>query len=184
MREISDEHLVHAARAGDPRAFDELVRRHYDAVLARALRILDNREDALDVAQEVFLKAHRSLDQIRDGRTVRGWLGAIGVRLALNRAKRDRMRRMLSWSEETAEPAAADNASDLLEEADRARRAQQVRREILRLSPAQRTAFHLHHTEQMPFREVAQWMGNSEATARVLYFQAIRLLRKVLEEEE
>lgn len=184
MREISDEHLVHAARAGDPRAFDELVRRHYNAVLARALRILNNREDALDVAQEVFLKAHRSLDQIRDGRTVRGWLGAIGVRLALNRAKRDRLRRMLSFSEDAADAAATEHAPDPLEDAARACRAEQVRREILNLSPAQRTAFHLHHTEQMPFREVAQWMGNSEATARVLYFQAIRRLRRVLEEEE
>jgi RNA polymerase sigma factor (sigma-70 family) len=73
---------------------------------------------------------------------------------------------------------------DPFEHAERSRRVELVRQEIKRLSPAQRTAFVLRHIEQMSFREVAESMGNRESTARVLYFQAIRRLRKVLEEDE
>jgi len=179
--EISDEGLVIAARSGDEKAFEELVRRHYEQVYQRIRRILRNREDALDVAQEAFLKAFRSLDQIRDGRTVRAWLGQIGVRLALNRAERDRFRRMVSMDGEEgeAEPAVRE---DPLERSEIARDARLIEGEIGRLPAAQRTAFHLRHFEGLPFREVAEWMGNSEATARVLYFQAVRRLRAKIEE--
>jgi RNA polymerase sigma-70 factor (ECF subfamily) len=183
----SDEHLVVAARAGDGRAFEEIVRRYYGLILRRAGKILGNREDAEEVAQETFLKAHRSLEQIRDGRSVRSWLGRIGVRLALNRAERDRFRRMLSLDRivsdhEIHQPPEVDQRTFEGEDVERSRRARLVRREITRLSPAQKSAFMLRHVEQLSFREVAESMGNSESTARVLYFQAIRRLRRALEE--
>ncbi len=181
--ENSDHALVIAARSGDPRAFEELVRRHYGTVFRRTRGILGNREDALDIAQEVFLKAHRSLDQIRDGTTVRAWLGAIGVRLALNRARRDRFRRMLTLGAEGDGIEPATKETSPLDEATRAGDVRIVERELARLSPAQRAAFHLRHFEQMPFREVARCMGNGETTARVLYFQAVRRLRAALEKE-
>lgn len=179
----SDESLVLAARGGDVRAFEELVRRYYETVLHRVGRILGNREDAQEVTQEVFLKAQHRLDQVRDGAAFRSWLGTIGVRLALNRTRRDRFRRMVSLEVAREAESTSISASDPFDSAARLRSAQLVEQEILRLSPAQRTAFHLRHTEQMSFREVGSWMGNSEATARVLYFQAIRRLRVVLEEE-
>jgi RNA polymerase sigma-70 factor (ECF subfamily) len=179
----SDENLVLAARGGDVRAFEELVRRYYEVVLHRAGRILGNADDARDVTQEVFLRALQRLDQLRDGTTVRAWLGTIGVRLAMNRARRDRFRQMLSFDGAPEKECSSKVQTDPFEKASRLRDAARVEKEIGRLSPAQRTAFHLRHAEQMPFREVAQWMGNSEATARVLYFQAIRRLRRSLEEE-
>jgi len=56
-----DEELALALKAGDQRAFDELVHRHQGRVFAVAYRVTGNREDALDVAQEVFLKAYRKI---------------------------------------------------------------------------------------------------------------------------
>ncbi|MCL4854659.1 MAG: sigma-70 family RNA polymerase sigma factor, partial [Bryobacteraceae bacterium] len=56
-----DEELALALKAGDRLAFDELVRRHQGRVFAVAYRVTGNRDDALDVAQEAFLKAYRKI---------------------------------------------------------------------------------------------------------------------------
>ena len=57
--------LVEAFREGKPGAFDAIVRTHQDRVYAFCLRMLADREDALDVAQEVFLSAYRNLAGFR-----------------------------------------------------------------------------------------------------------------------
>ena len=57
-----DEWYVEAASRGDREAFDQLVRRHQQGVINAAAYYLGHREDALEVAQESFLKAYRSLE--------------------------------------------------------------------------------------------------------------------------
>src|SRR5205823_5080383 len=58
------ERTVEAAKAGDPAAFERLMRQHERLVLATALRLMGNLEDAQDVAQEVFWRLHRNLRKV------------------------------------------------------------------------------------------------------------------------
>ena len=62
MPSRSDEELALALQQGDESAFEELVHRHQGRVFAVAYRITGDREDALDVTQEAFLKAYRKID--------------------------------------------------------------------------------------------------------------------------
>ncbi|MBN2025033.1 MAG: sigma-70 family RNA polymerase sigma factor [Pirellulales bacterium] len=80
--------LVRAAQAGDPRAFDRLLERFEPTVQAIVLRRLHNRADAQELCQEVFIQALRKLHQLDDPRCFAGWLRAIAVRMAINRAVR------------------------------------------------------------------------------------------------
>src|SRR6059058_6056283 len=78
----SDGALVVAARRGDARAFEELVLRHKQRVLAVAQRITNNREDAEDVAQESFHKAFLHLGSFQEKSRFSTWL----TRIAMNEA--------------------------------------------------------------------------------------------------
>jgi RNA polymerase sigma-70 factor (ECF subfamily) len=80
--------LVRAAQAGDRQAFDRLVERFEPTVRAIALRRLRNQADAQELGQEVFIQVLRKLYQLEDPRCFAGWLRAIAVRMAINRAVR------------------------------------------------------------------------------------------------
>jgi RNA polymerase sigma-70 factor (ECF subfamily) len=76
--------LVDRAKAGDLRAFEALVRRYERWVFTLALRMVGDRGDAEDIAQEVFLKAYRGLQGFRGGSRFSTWLYAIASHHCLN----------------------------------------------------------------------------------------------------
>lgn len=84
----TDAVLVAQARAGDRASFDALILRHQDRVYNMALRMLGHREDALDVAQEIFVTIFRSLDRFEEKARFSTWL----YRVTVNRC-RDELRR-------------------------------------------------------------------------------------------
>ncbi len=84
--------LVDRAKAGDQGAFDELVRRYRDRILALALHLSGNESEAEDITQEVFLKAYQKLDSFEGRSHFFTWVYRMTVNRSLN-AKRDRKRR-------------------------------------------------------------------------------------------
>jgi RNA polymerase sigma-70 factor (ECF subfamily) len=79
--------LVEAFRAGKPGAFDAIVRTHQDRVYAFCVRMLADREDALDIAQEVFLSAYRNMAGFRGEASLSTWLLRIAANRSLNRIR-------------------------------------------------------------------------------------------------
>ncbi len=80
--------LVEAFRKGTPGAFDAIVTAHQDRVYAFCARMLSDREEALDAAQEVFLSAYRNLDRFRGESALSTWLLRIATNQCLNRIRR------------------------------------------------------------------------------------------------
>src|SRR3954453_16951871 len=76
--------LVDRFRAGERAAFDELVRRHQQALWRLARRYVKNDADAADVVQQTFVRAFRGLARFRAAATVRTWMYRIAINLALN----------------------------------------------------------------------------------------------------
>src|ERR1017187_5577579 len=71
--------IIAVARAGDLAAFDQIMRQYERLVLATALRLLGNLEDAQDVSQEVFLKLYRNLGKLESEDHIRAWLYRVTV---------------------------------------------------------------------------------------------------------
>src|ERR1700678_470857 len=92
--------LVHAAKAGDMGAFEELVRRYDRNVFRIAQHITQNREDAEDVVQDAFLKAYQNLGNFQEQSKFYTWLVRIAVNEALMRLRRRRPERMVSLDED------------------------------------------------------------------------------------
>ncbi|MBI5576514.1 MAG: sigma-70 family RNA polymerase sigma factor [Deltaproteobacteria bacterium] len=79
--------LLDAFRKGKPGAFDAIVRAHQDRVFAFCVRMLFDREEALDMAQEVFLSAYRNIEGFREEAQLSTWLLKIAANRCLNRIR-------------------------------------------------------------------------------------------------
>jgi RNA polymerase sigma-70 factor (ECF subfamily) len=112
VSEPSDEALLAAHLRGDPRAFGALVARHERRIYGLCLRILGNREDAEDAAQEAFLAALRKAATFRKAAAFSTWLYRIAVNAATDQARRRSRARLTALDPEDA-GLAADPAGDL-----------------------------------------------------------------------
>jgi len=92
VKRTPDSELVSACQNGDDAAFEELVRRYKDRVYNVVYRYLGNHEDTLDVALEVFVRAHRNMGAFQGHSQVFTWLYSIAANACRNRL-RDRTRK-------------------------------------------------------------------------------------------
>lgn len=82
---VIDRILVDRFRAGDQSAFDEMVRRYWDRIYAMVSQLLRNQQDAEEVTQDAFIRAHRGLIHFRGDSSFSTWLYQIATNLARNR---------------------------------------------------------------------------------------------------
>ena len=81
----ADELLIERIRAGDMAAYNLMVIRHYDRIFSRVLQLLNNKQDAEEVTQDAFIRAHRGLENFRGDASFSTWLYQIATNLAHNR---------------------------------------------------------------------------------------------------
>lgn len=175
---------IRAAVAGDRDAFDELVRAKRERVVRTAYQITGNLEDALDVAQGVFLKLWQGLDRYDPARTFDTWVYRITVNAAIDslrsKGPRGMMHPLPDEAEEilpAPEPRSAEEKLDLnlLQSA--------FQRLAAGLAPKQRAAFVLREIEGRSTAEVARILDVTESTIRNHLLQARRILRQGLERD-
>ncbi len=80
-----DKALVARFKAGDESAFEEMVARYWDRIYAMVLQLLRNSQDAEEVTQDAFIRAHRGLEKFRGDSSFSTWLYQIATNLARNR---------------------------------------------------------------------------------------------------
>lgn len=179
----TDEDLALALQSGSEQAFDEIVRRHQNRVYSVAYRFMSNREDALDVAQEAFLKVYRKIDTWKPTGGFVPWM----LRLTSNQAL-DSLRKL---KRQRHEPLAGplENAGGRLTEpvapdAEKTLRAHEidtaVRAALVVLSPMQRTVFVLRHYEGLMLAEIAAEAGCTVGSVKVHLFRAMKKLQEAL----
>jgi len=168
---ILEEQLVREARAGCPKAFEELFHQNFTMIHQLAYRLCGNPADAADVAQEVFIKAAGSLGQF-DGRgSWKGWL----YRMTVNRT-RDFQRKAVRYREITEA-----YSQELKEEnPESGGVSERVEEGIRSLPPAEREAIVLTFYEGLSHAEAARLCDCAEATISWRVFQAKRKLKKFL----
>jgi RNA polymerase sigma-70 factor, ECF subfamily len=181
----SDGTLVAATRRGDTQAFEELVLRHKQRVLAVAQRITNNREDAEDVAQESFHKAFLHLDAFQEKSRFSTWLTRIAMNEAfmLLRRRREGVEVLPENADDGTErssEAFVDHSPNPEESCSQRERTQLLTDAIHRLSPTIRTTILLRDIEERSVKETAQILGTSITAVKARVFQGRRKLRKAL----
>jgi RNA polymerase sigma-70 factor (ECF subfamily) len=162
----SDRDLVLACQARDPSAFEELVKRHQRTVYALLYQLAPDWQDTSDLAQEVFIRVWRSINNLRNPGSFRGWLTQIVTNLFYDELRR-RPRRLPTVSmdeplseggEETADQATRDipDSSALPDERILSHELSDAIRQAMTMLPEQfRTAIVLREIEGLSYEEIA-----------------------------
>lgn len=95
----TDAALVAGAREGDARAFRALYDRYHGRLFAMALGVVKNRQDAMDVVQETFVKVHKNLDRFEGSSSFYTWSYRIGMNLAIDHIRKKKRGRELEYDD-------------------------------------------------------------------------------------
>lgn len=174
-----DVELVARAKTGDTDAFEVLVKRYRNEVFALSYHFVRNREQAWDVSQEVFIKAHNALARFRGDASFKTWL----MRITANQCKDYLKKRRLETVSFDDSRYAADAPTHVLPP-DRSLEAQEigeaVQKVLDKLSHKHRTAFVLREFEGLSYEEMAQVMDCSIGTVMSRLHHARKKLQKGL----
>jgi RNA polymerase sigma-70 factor (ECF subfamily) len=180
----TDEELALAFKGGELLAFEELVRRHQGRVYAIAYRVTTNREDALDVAQEAFLKVYRKIALWQPTTGFMPWLYRLTMNQAIDQTRRQKRQRHERLDDALVPTGDGGKAEPSVEGTEAAVRSGEidtrVRAALSVLSPAQKTVFMLRHYEGLALADIADSMGCTAGSVKVHLFRALRKLREVL----
>lgn len=178
--------LIQQLRAGDEQAFKSLVENYQNLVYNTALGVVQNSEDAEDVAQEVFIQVYRSIDQFKGDARLSTWIYRITTTKALDHIRSRKRKKRFAFitslfgpnDELVHEPVDFQHPGVAL---DRKEQAALLFRMIDQLPENQKVAFTLHKTEELSYQEIAEVMQLSVSAVESLLFRARQNLRKLLE---
>ena len=185
-----DAALVARAQGGDGAAFDLLVRRHQQIVFAVALRMLGDRDEAEDVAQDVFVRAYRAIGSFRREAKLSTWLVSIAMNLCRNRrrwwARRKRvivasLDEPVETEKGAVEHAVADPAPGPRHQAESAERERHIMAALLQLSEVDRTMIVLRDLQGHSYEEIAEIAGCQLGTVKSRLSRARVQLRALLD---
>src|SRR5438045_2510933 len=159
--------------------FEDVVREHQDQVYGTALRILGDRDAALDAANQTFMKAYRSLDSYDPSRPIKHWLLRIAVNEAITIGRARTRERARSAPEADAALVPAATRTPEAEAVDRESR-DGIRAAVASLPELYREVVVLRYFNELSVDEVASVLGRSSSTVGVQLLRARQLLRKAL----
>jgi RNA polymerase sigma-70 factor (ECF subfamily) len=180
-----DRALVRAAQAGDTAAFEQLVARHRDRVYTRALSMVRNEQEAIDISQAAWVKGWQRLPQFLGESNFGTWITRVVINLCLDHLRRQKRQRTESIQALVAESGSVERHMPIVmanptARLERAEMRQRIDRALNQLSYEHRTALVLHEFEEMGYKDVAKAMGCSIGTVMSRLFYARRKMATLL----
>lgn len=156
--------LILRAKAGENRAFEQIMIHYQRQIFGTAIRLLANVDDARDATQDVFLRLHKYLASFDEDRDLSPWLYQITVNVCREIARKRRT--TLSLNEEHKELANLVVDQDLDQEIHNRQQRNIVNQALQSLSEKERAAIVLRDIEGLETKDVARILGSSETTIR------------------
>ncbi len=178
--------LVHRAQKGDLGAYDELVRRYQERIYATLYHMTSNHEDANDLAQEAFIKAHLAIKSFKGGSSFYTWVYRIAVNKTINFLKQRKNRSAMSLNDLDFN---AENDPDLValisdktprRDAALAELQKKLNEAMQKLSEQHRLVVTLHDVQGLAHEEIAEIMECNVGTVRSRLFYARQQLQGYL----
>jgi len=172
--------------------FESFVTEHQDMVFGCAVRMLGNRTEAQDIAQETFLRAYKHFDSLREEPAVRGWLKTVARNLCLNHLTRYRSRwRFFSdWSKSGSDDPDWDPVDSIpspvadKSEAERSDERTLLEELLSALPDQQRIPLVLYHFDEMSYEEIAATLKVSIGKVKTDIHRARHALKKKMTQHQ
>lgn len=191
---MDEQNLIRQAQEGDHDAFEQLVRRYERRVLSLIRSFVRDRNDAMDVYQEVFLRVWMGIKRFRLESSFYTWLYRITVNRCLTwhdqRGRRERLH-LEPWDEteegedwlERAVSQHGMSTSDDEIDRDRRKLISKIWQAVETLKPKQRLIFCLRYQQGLQVKEISEIFDMPDGTVKILAFRAIRHLRDQLKDD-
>jgi RNA polymerase sigma-70 factor (ECF subfamily) len=175
FRAGEDAQLVASFLDGDRRAFDQLMRAHEDRIFSVCLRILTDRESALDAVQETFITVFRKADQFSGASAFSTWLYRVAVNTCYDQLRRNRRHQARPL------PDTNDPPDTTIDDALRSVELRpDLERSLADLPEEFRTAVVLSDLEGLPLQAVAEALNVPIGTVKSRVFRGRKLLAQQL----
>jgi RNA polymerase sigma-70 factor, ECF subfamily len=183
--------LVDKARQGDASAFRKLVEQHQSRLFSVAYGMLRDRDDAMDVVQDAFIKAHKKLAEFEGNAAFSTWLYRICVNLCIDRKRADARRKKVDADDalETvsddslfaeAEVGARLSGGNPLKNLSDRQLGGELKRALASLSEDHRSILLLREVEGMSYEEIAEALEIPRGTVMSRLFHARRNMQRLL----
>ncbi|MBN1918704.1 MAG: sigma-70 family RNA polymerase sigma factor [Verrucomicrobia bacterium] len=169
-RSVPDTELVRRTLDGDQEAYRALVSAYQNKVYGIAYGVIRNREDALDIAQEVFIKAFKKLRGFRGSSSFYTWIYRITINMAIDHARKKKHMVSVDYDEAILEVPSTDaglqrpHVADPLESLERTELNETIMNAIMELPEEQRATVVLREIEDLSYAEIAAVLGCSIGT--------------------
>ncbi len=172
-----DRLLVIRVKNRDEQAFGQLVQRYQKQVFKFAYGFFQNRDDALEIVQETFLRVYEKIDLFREGRSIQGWILRLAHNLCIDYYRKFKKRHPVGGLDQIPEsqflPPWVDGPQMDFSEFSR------IMAEALHcLSPHQRAVFVMKQQQGMTVAEVARNLGVATGTVKTLHHRAIKKIKR------
>ncbi len=181
----NDFNLVGKAREGDQKAYAELMQRYKDSIYFMALKMVNNKDDAMDLTVETFGKAFENLDKYKPDFAFSTWLFRIATNNCIDfiRKKRLNVVSLNTLTDEDGEEKQLDIRSENLNPEENSIRKQEnekLKTIVDQLPQRYRTLIILRYFEEQSYEEIAEQLDLPLGTVKAQLFRARDLLANVM----
>jgi len=182
----SDLSIVARVKEGDTTAFDILIKKYRERLYCVVYGMTSNREDSMDIVQDAFIKAFKSINSFKGNSSFYTWIYRIAVNMTITSLKKSRLRRFFSFENMNDELGNKEIVESLVEndEGSKTTLLKELREKLNEalqlLSIEHRTVVVLHEIEGLSHSEIAEIVGTREGTVRTRLFYAKQQLKAIL----
>ncbi len=178
---LSDNEIIDRVLSGDHQAYGVLVEKHKDYVFTLVLRIVKNREDAEEVAQDVFIKAYKYLADFKGNSKFTTWIYTIANNTSISFLRKKRPH-LLSMDDEKIMAVAENRDSGLnANQVEQKSKLGMVNSAISLLSPDDASIITLFYKAEQSLEEIARILGVEVNAAKVRLHRARTRLKEKME---
>ncbi len=178
MEQKDDIYYIEKVKAGQTNYFSYIVEQYQDIVFSIALKVLKNREDAEEMAQESFIKAYKSLHTFKGNAKFSTWLYRITYNNCITEIRKRKIHFASTDDIEIKDESTEINLDGIPEE----NRAQAVKKAVEQLPEEQYTLILLYYFEEQSIEEISKVTKLSESNTKVKLFRARKKLYTILNE--
>ncbi len=176
MEKKDDIYYINLVKGGQSNAFSYIVEKYQDIVFSIALKVLRNRDDAEEMAQESFIKAYKSIHSFKGNAKFSTWLYRITYNTCISEIRKRKMHFSSTEEIEIRDETQEINLDGIPEE----NRAKAIKEAMNQLPEDEYTLILLYYFEEQSVEEIGKVTGLSESNTKVKLFRARKKLYTIL----